>query len=87
MSTANALDHFFDPPTGWLTRQVAQKIVDWKPDPAIRARILELGQKASEGRLTAEENAEYEQYIDEGDLIALLQLKARHALGQLPAEA
>ena len=83
MLTPSPLDQFLDPATGWLTPQIAQRIVEWQPDPQVRARILELGRKAEEGTLTAEEDAEYERYIEDGDVIALLQAKTRRSLGQL----
>jgi hypothetical protein len=76
----STLDQFLDPATGWLTPQIAQRIVDWQPAADVRARILELGRRAEEGALTAEEDAEYERYIEEGDVIALLQAKTRHIL-------
>jgi len=78
----STLDQFLDPSTGWLTPQIAQRIVEWQPDPKVRARILELGRKAEEGTLTPEEDAEYERYIEEGDVIALLQAKTRRILGK-----
>jgi hypothetical protein len=83
--TASTLDQFLDPNTGCLTPQIAERIVAWQPDPTVRTRILELGRKAEEGSLTAEEDAEYERYIEEGDVIALLQAKTRRLLGQ-PSE-
>jgi hypothetical protein len=82
MATASSLDSFLDPAHGWLTPQVAQRIVDWQPDEELRNRIEELGRKADEGTLTAEEDAEYREYIEEGDVIALLQAKARHLLAR-----
>lgn len=82
MFSHSTLDQFLDPATGWLTPQIAQRIVDWRPAADVRARILELGRKAEEGALTAEEDAEYERYIEEGDVIALLQAKTRHILDQ-----
>jgi hypothetical protein len=60
-------------------------MVDWRPDACLKARIKELGEKSNEGVLTEAERAEYEQYIEDGDLIALLKLKAREILGQLPS--
>jgi hypothetical protein len=81
MGTVSSLDQFLDPTAGWLTSQVANQIVDWRPDENLRRRIEELGQKANEGSLTPDEDAEYREYIDEGDLIALLQAKARRVLG------
>ena len=76
----STLDQFLDPTGGWLTPQIAQRIVSWQPTPAVRERILELGRKAEEGSLTAEEDAEYERYIEEGDVISLLQAKTRRLL-------
>jgi hypothetical protein len=82
MITSSTLDQFLDPATGWLTPQIAQRIVEWQPDAQVRARILELGQKAEEGTLTPEEDVEYERYIEDGDVIALVQAKTRQILGR-----
>jgi hypothetical protein len=82
MATVSSLDQFLDPAAGWLTPQVAKQIVDWRPDELLRKRIEELGRKANEGTLTAEEDVEYGNYIDEGDMIALLQAKARRVLSR-----
>lgn len=76
----STLDQFLDPIGGWLTPQIAQRIVSWQPSVAARERILELGRKADEGTLTPEEDAEYERYIEEGDVISLLQAKTRRLL-------
>jgi hypothetical protein len=46
----------------------------------IADRIEELGRKADEGTLTPDEDAEYREYVEEGDVIALLQAKARRLL-------
>ena len=48
-------------------------------------RVQDLGRKASEGALSDAEQVEYEQYINDGDVIALIQLKARAILGELPS--
>jgi hypothetical protein len=80
MLIPSTLDQFLDPKTGWLTPQIAQRIVNWQPDSSLRSRILELGQKAEAGTLTPDEDAEYERYIEEGDVIALLQAKTRRLL-------
>jgi hypothetical protein len=44
--------------------------------------VQELGDKASSGRLTEQERAEYEYYIDVDDVIGLLKAKARSLLAQ-----
>jgi hypothetical protein len=82
MATVSSLDQFLDPVDGCLTPQVAQRFVDWRPSEHLRGRIEELGQKAKHGTLTEEEDAEYREYIDEGDVIALLQAKARRLLAR-----
>jgi hypothetical protein len=82
MATVSSLDQFLDPVGGCLTPQVAQRIVDWRPTEQLRKRIEELGRKADGGTLTPEEDAEYREYIDEGDVIALLQAKARRLLAR-----
>ena len=82
MPTVSTLDQFLDPFDGCLTPQVAQRIVDWQPNEQLRGRVEELGRKADDGTLTEEEDAEYREYIDEGDLIALLQAKARRLLAR-----
>ena len=82
MATVSSLDEFLDPVNGCLTPEVARRIVDWRPDEALRKRIEELGRKANEGTLSPDEDAEYREYIDEGDVIALLQAKARKLLAR-----
>lgn len=82
MATVSTFDQFLDPSTGCLTPQVAQRIVDWRPSPQLQDRIQELGRKADAGTLSPDEDGEYQQLIEDGDLIALLQTKARRILSQ-----
>jgi hypothetical protein len=77
METLSALDQLFNPAVGWLTPQGAQKLVDWKVSDELRQRIEELGRKANCGTLTEEEDAEYRAYLDDAEVISLLQAKAR----------
>lgn len=81
MIFTSSLDQFLDPATGCLTPQIAMRIVQWRPDERVRERMLELGRKAEDGTLSPEEDAEYETYIEEGDVIALLQAKTRRIYG------
>lgn len=80
MTPISTLDQFLDPSGGWLTPQIAKRIVSWQPLETARERILELGPKAEEGALSPEEDSEYERYIEEGDVIALLQAKTRRLI-------
>ncbi len=77
MATPSALDQLLNPATGWLTPLSAQKLVDWKVNGELRRRVEELGYKANLGALTEEEKAEYRAYLDDAEVIGLMQAKAR----------
>jgi hypothetical protein len=77
MTTLSALDQLLNPAAGWLTPQTAQKLVDWKVSDEFRERIEELGRKVNLGVLTEEEDAEYRAYLDDAEVISLMQAKAR----------
>jgi hypothetical protein len=77
METLSALDQLLNPNAGWLTPMSAQKLIDWKVSDELCNRIEELGQKANLGQLTAEEDAEYRAYLDDAELISLMQAKTR----------
>jgi hypothetical protein len=81
-SISSILDHYFDPVTPMFTREMAEAVVNQKPDPSIVARITELGRKADEGTLTEEERTEYRTLVDAGDLISLIKSKARRFLDE-----
>jgi hypothetical protein len=53
-------------------------------DPAAKARLDSLGQKANEGQLTPEDAREYDRFIELGDILATLRLKAERQLGSPP---
>jgi hypothetical protein len=50
----------------------------------MQARIEMLGERANEGNLNASERSEYEALINAADFIAILKLKARRHLDQIP---
>ena len=47
---------------------------------AARSRLELLAQRANDGQLTAEEASEYERFIELGDIIATLRLKAERQM-------
>lgn len=49
--------------------------------PDVQERIDYLAERANEGRLTVEERAEYDSYIQGLHLIAILQAQAQTVLG------
>jgi len=78
MSSATAvLDRFLEPV---LSVEMARKLVQFRADSQIQARVDELARKCNEGALSPAEKAEYEMFVEDADMIALLQAKARAVL-------
>ncbi len=75
--TVSVLDRLLDPLTRCLTAESARTLVELRADAVAQARIAELAGKCNEGRLTPEEHREYETYVHVGNVIAILQAKAR----------
>jgi hypothetical protein len=86
MCTATAettyLDRLLAPVVQSFTRETAERLIGLPADPQIAAHIEELAAKANEGGLSAEERAEYEDYVEAVDLIAILQSQARKTLAK-----
>jgi hypothetical protein len=64
MSVIRYLDRFLDPVTDALTPEAARPIVDLRADPETQSGIDVLRRKASEGTLTAGEDAEQKDFVD-----------------------
>ena len=71
------LDEILDPVTNAFSRDVARALVKIKAGEAVQARIADLAGKCNEGRLTTEEQAEYESCVQAVDMVSVLQAKAR----------
>ena len=80
MSTINYLDSMLNPVVESFTPAVARKIVDLRADARLEQRVDELRQKANEGTLTPDEDAEYRDFVESVDIISILQAKARRFL-------
>jgi len=59
-----------------LDTQSVQALGRLELDEPTKLRLNQLAHKANEGELTPDESAEYERFIDLGDIIATLRLKA-----------
>ena len=80
------LERLLDPISRCLTVESAKALVGLRADPVVAQRIAELAEKCNEGALSAAEQQEYETYIHAGNLVAILQAKARLLLnGNLAA--
>jgi len=80
MDTAAYVDRMLDPLSECFTPEVARRLIQLRADPELQARIDELADRCTEGALTDSERREYESYVRVGNLIAILQAKARRFL-------
>jgi hypothetical protein len=74
------LEHVIDPERGDLSRELAQYLLALGFTPADQAKYDELGEKASEGTLTPEEQWELDQFLLVNDFLAIVKAKARMSL-------
>ena len=80
-TTLPTIERLLEPVTACLTREVAQRIVDLRlDDQSTLERLDDLREKANEGTLTAEERAEYEDFVEGNDLVMLIKDQARCVL-------
>lgn len=73
----SVLDRLLEPISRCLNPESARALVEIRADPVAQARIEELAEKCTEGQLSPEEKHEYETYVHVGNVIAILQAKAR----------
>jgi len=67
-----------------MTSELARHIVALGFSPEDKARMHELAAKNQEGRISPEELQELDNYIRVGDLLAILQSRARRTLKARP---
>lgn len=67
-----------------LTRAEAVHLIGLRPDGATVELLDRLSAKANEGELTAEEHRVYEAHVRAGNLMTVLQAKARAVLADSP---
>jgi hypothetical protein len=74
------LSKFLDAIGDCMTPEAAKKILTFKADKKLQARVLYLGEQSNSGLLTREEHAEYGELIRQSTMISILQSKARRLL-------
>jgi hypothetical protein len=79
-SEAAILSRVLEPEKPMLSPDAARSILALDFTPADRDRMNALAAKARGGSLTAEENEELDSYIRVGDLLAIMQSKARRTI-------
>jgi hypothetical protein len=83
MNAATGLDGLLEPLSLCLDVESARRLVAFRIDPQVLARIDMLGERANEGHLTADERSEYEALINAADFISILRLKAQRHLARI----
>ena len=63
-----------------LSPATARAILSMRADKSTKRRVEQLARKCNHGTLSPEERAEYQLFVEVGDLVGLLQAKARRYL-------
>lgn len=79
-AAVSAMDKLLDQLSGCLNPEAARRVVELKIDAETQARVAALGEKANEGLISPEELEEYKSYVEIGDVITILKLKAKKLL-------
>ena len=77
------LNRVLQPISECLTRDVAERVINAPLNGDLQERLNVLAEKANDGALTAEEQYEYEQYVEGIDLLGIFKAQARLALLRL----
>lgn len=75
--TASVLERLLEPISRSLNPDSARALAEMEADSVAQTRVAELADKCNHGLLTPVEQKEYETYVHAGNLIAILQAKAR----------
>ncbi len=81
-SATGLLGDVIEPIGRCLTPASAREVLSLRPDAAARRRIGKLAAKCDTRTLTPEERAEYQLFVEVGNLVAILQAKARRCLSK-----
>ena len=81
-ATPSVLDRMLDPVRDCLTPEVARRILAIRTDPVTQAKLDEYAEKNAEGTITPAELDEYDAIILAGNMISVLQAKARAVVGR-----
>lgn len=76
----SAFERLLTPMLQRLSAEAVRSLSNYRIDATTQARIDELADKCSDGRLTEEERAEYGAYVEALDVIEILQDVAREAV-------
>lgn len=84
-SPKGVLDDLLDPLSRCFDEESARRVREFRVAPLVQERINVLAERANEGILTANEQAEYETIVNAADFISILRLKAERNLKRIPS--
>jgi hypothetical protein len=76
-TNGRALRRLLEPVCSSLNAEASRRLIGLKADRKTQARVAVLARKCNDGVLTPAERQEYETYVMAGEVIAILQAKAR----------
>jgi hypothetical protein len=76
-SESLAFDRGVRPMLEIVLPEKADAVIGFRADPELQARIEELAQKSTEGKLTEDERGEYAGYVRANKFIAILKRQAQ----------
>jgi hypothetical protein len=85
MSTVSPTDTFLELDSGRFTEPMARAVLAFSTSQRVKDRSAALAEKANFGTITAEEQAEYERYIDLAETLAIMKSRAKRFLAADPA--
>jgi hypothetical protein len=80
VNTKTILGRLVDGLADCFTPGSARRLLAFKTDRIVQARVDYLAGRCNEGMLTPEERAEYESFVRFNDIVAILQAKARQLI-------
>ena len=82
MSTIKYPDRMLQPVTEAMSPEFANKLISLRADEELLSNVEQLRGKANQGTMTAEEEAEYRDFVEAVDVISILQAQARTVLAK-----
>ena len=85
MANSSPLNEVLDALAQCLSPEAAERVVNFRAPASVQAHIEDLASRNTEGELCESELAEYARLVSAGNLIAILQAKARRLLAEAHA--
>ena len=77
---ASGIDMVFESASATMTPEVARWLSEFRAGPRLAAKLEDLAERNTEGKLTDEELEEYSALVELGDIFSILRLRAERFL-------